>query len=84
MGVLRYYKGLNTLIEAAKQVDKRIVIAGDGPMEAELKNYAQHHNLSHVIFLGRISDADKDILFRLSRFFVFPSHLRGPCLCRIL
>src|SRR5205085_7176735 len=31
VGVLRYYKGLHTLVEAAKRFPGKIVIAGDGP-----------------------------------------------------
>lgn len=37
IGVLRYYKGLHVLIEAAAQVDAKVVIAGTGPEGDDLK-----------------------------------------------
>jgi glycosyltransferase involved in cell wall biosynthesis len=77
MGVLRYYKGLHTLMEASRKVSGPIVIAGAGPMEKEIKDFAESHNLTNIKFVGRISEEDKDILYRLSRFFVFPSHVRS-------
>lgn len=75
VGVLRYYKGLYVLLEAAKQVRTPIVIAGAGPMEASLKRFAREHNLSHVHFPGQISDRDKSALMSTCRALVFPSHL---------
>ncbi|TCQ98197.1 glycosyl transferase family 1 [Neorhizobium sp. JUb45] len=77
IGVLRYYKGLHTLIEAAKHVDADILIAGEGPVEGDLKNQAARAGLSNVHFLGPISDLDKAALLQLCTAFVFPSHLRS-------
>lgn len=77
VGVLRYYKGLHTLIEAAKHVDADILIAGEGPMEGELKTQAASAGLTNVHFLGAVSDLDKAALLELCTAFVFPSHLRS-------
>lgn len=77
VGVLRYYKGLHTLIEAAKDVDADILIAGDGPTEGELKAQAANSGLTNVHFLGPVSDIDKAALLELCTAFVFPSHLRS-------
>lgn len=77
VGVLRYYKGLHTLLEAAKYVDADILIAGEGPMEGKLKAMATRAGLSNVHFLGAISDIDKAALLELCIAFVFPSHLRS-------
>lgn len=77
VGVLRYYKGLHILIEAAKHVDADILIAGEGPMEAQLKAQAAAAGLTNVHFLGAVSDADKAALLELCAAFVFPSHLRS-------
>lgn len=76
VGVLRYYKGLDVLLEAAPAIRGRIVIAGSGPCEAQLKTRAKYLGLSNVIFLGEIEALDKDALFRLCSLFVFPSHRR--------
>ncbi len=77
VGVLRYYKGLHTLIKAARDVDADILIAGEGPMEGELKAQAVRAGLSNVQFLGPIGDLDKAALLELCTAFVFPSHLRS-------
>lgn len=77
VGVLRYYKGLRTLLEAAKQTGLAVVIAGDGPMRDELEAQAEADNLTNVIFLGNVSDDEKIALLDLSTALVFPSQLRS-------
>ncbi|MCS4091840.1 rhamnosyl/mannosyltransferase [Rhizobium sp. BK176] len=77
VGVLRYYKGVHILLEAARQTELDILLVGEGPMEASLKAYANDHRLGNVHFLGALSDADKSALLELSTGFVFPSHLRS-------
>lgn len=77
VGVLRYYKGLETLLRAAKGLGGRIVIAGSGPEAKHLQEHAAREGLSSVHFVGAVSDEDKMSLLRLSRAFVFPSHLRS-------
>lgn len=77
VGVLRYYKGLHILVEAARHVSYPIVIAGAGPIEAELKQQVQRLGLTNVHFLGHISDSDKSCLLSLAYGVVFPSHLRS-------
>ena len=76
VGALRYYKGLHTLLEAALRVTAPIVIAGMGPMEAELKAEVERRHLSHVHFVGAINEEDKAALLTLCYAVVFPSHLR--------
>ena len=77
VGVLRYYKGLDTLLTAAKKVKGSIVIVGDGPEGDWLRNYAKVNDLQNVHFLGSLSDDDKNALFSLCCGVVFPSHLRS-------
>lgn len=77
VGVLRYYKGLETLLRAAQGFEGRIVIAGTGPELAHLQDTAAREGLSNVRFVGSVSDEDKMCLLRLARAFVFPSHLRS-------
>lgn len=76
-GVLRYYKGVHILLQAAKQTKLDILLIGEGQMEASLKEYAQAHHLSNVHFLGALTDEDKSALLDLSTGLVFPSHLRS-------
>ncbi len=77
VGVLRYYKGLDTLLQAARGLRGKIVIAGAGPEAPRLEQNAAGQALDNVCFLGEVSDEDKICLLRLSRGFVFPSHLRS-------
>jgi O-antigen biosynthesis rhamnosyltransferase len=77
IGVLRYYKGLHVLLDAAPSIRHHIVIAGTGPCEQALKRQAKILGLTNVSFLGEIDQLDKDALYRLSTVFVFPSHLRS-------
>jgi rhamnosyl/mannosyltransferase len=77
VGVLRYYKGLDTLLQAAQGFRGKIVIAGSGPEEAALQQHAARERLDNVRFLGAITDEDKMCLLQLSCGFVFPSDLRS-------
>jgi len=77
VGVLRYYKGLHILLEAAGHTQANIVILGEGPEGVRLRLAAQRLGLSNVHFVGALPDADKNALFELCRAVVFPSHLRS-------
>lgn len=77
IGVLRYYKGLHILLQAALGTDYPIVIVGAGPIEGELKAQARKLGLRNIHFLGQVSDADKVALLTLCYGIVFPSHLRS-------
>ena len=77
VGLIRYYKGLHILLEAAQGTDYPIVILGAGPIESELKAQAAQLGLSNIHFLGFLSDEDKVALLTLCYAVVFPSHLRS-------
>jgi len=84
VGVLRYYKGLWSLLEAALTYNGLIVIAGSGPEESRLKEYATRNNLSNVIFIGTVSESDKVILMRGCIGLVLPSNLRAEAFGMVL
>lgn len=73
VGVLRYYKGLRYLLEAAVGQDFHIVIAGEGREKNELMALKNTLSLSNVTFLGRISDEDKFYLMSKCSMVVLPS-----------
>ena len=77
VGVLRYYKGLETLLAAAQGKNYPIVIVGQGPMEKKLKEQARRLGLANVEFAGFVEEEDKAALFSLCRAVVFPSHIRS-------
>lgn len=76
-GVLRYYKGLDALVDAAQGFPGRIVIVGDGPLADPLRQQIQRRGLSNVECVGYVSDEDKLALLQLARAFVFPSNVRS-------
>lgn len=84
LGVLRYYKGLHTLIEAAGDVPATIVIAGSGPEMERLRALAVKHRADRVVFAGQVSDAEKVALLRRCRALVLPSHLRSEAFGMVL
>ncbi|HQU08094.1 MAG TPA: glycosyltransferase family 4 protein [Candidatus Paceibacterota bacterium] len=77
VGVIRYYKGLHILMEAAQGTDYPIVIVGTGPIEEELKAQAAQLGLRNIHFLGHLPDEDKVALLTLCYGVLFPSHLRS-------
>lgn len=77
VGVLRYYKGLKYLIDAAAMNGLPVVIAGKGPELANLKKQIKELGLSNVHLLGFVSDDEKNVLLKLCKAFVFPSHVRS-------
>nr|WP_232371053.1 glycosyltransferase [Desulfogranum marinum] len=84
IGVLRYYKGLHFLLEAAKKVRSQIVIAGTGPEEKRLKEQCEDLRLKNVIFAGQVSNSEKVALLKKCRALVLPSHLRSEAFGMVL
>lgn len=84
VGVLRYYKGVQYLIEAASSVRVPIVIAGSGPMARSLMNQASALGLSNVIFAGQVSDGEKISLIGRCTALILPSHLRSEAYGMVL
>jgi glycosyltransferase involved in cell wall biosynthesis len=84
LGVLRYYKGLHTLIEAAPSVGAKIVIAGSGPEMSNLSALAKEVGASNVVLAGQVSHAEKLALLRRCRAMVLPSHLRSEAFGMVL
>ena len=84
IGVLRYYKGIHSLIHAAKSVKAKIIIAGSGPESMALKNLAEDLGVNNVVFLGQVTDAEKIALLQYCRALVLPSHLRSEAYGMVL
>jgi rhamnosyl/mannosyltransferase len=84
IGVLRYYKGLHTLVQAAASVRARVIIAGSGPEGATLQEQARQLGLTNVDFAGQVTDAEKAALLKRCRALVLPSHLRSEAFGMVL
>ncbi len=77
VGVLRHYKGLFVLLQAAKKADFPVVVVGAGPLEKKLKSVSVREGITSVRFLGRLSEEDKVALLILCYGVILPSHLRA-------
>lgn len=83
LGVLRYYKGLHVLIDAACASGLPVAIAGDGPERRALEAHARRLG-APVAFLGHVTDAEKMALLRDCCALVLPSHLRSEAFGMVL
>jgi O-antigen biosynthesis rhamnosyltransferase len=81
VGVLRYYKGLDFLLQAVQNTPIRVVIAGAGPEAARLIALKNAQKMENVHFVGQVGETDKAALYHLCRAAVAPSHLRTEAFC---
>jgi phosphatidylinositol alpha-1,6-mannosyltransferase len=73
------YKGHDTILRslplvAARVPDVRWVVIGHGSYEAYYRRLADSLNVAdHVVFLGAVSDQERDHWYRVCRLFAMPS-----------
>ncbi|MFB6271479.1 MAG: glycosyltransferase [Salinibacter sp.] len=73
-GRLSYYKGLNYLLEAMRDVDATLVIAGDGEERDALSSQVEEIGVTDkALFLGRLSDDELKYCYQHCDLFVLPS-----------
>jgi rhamnosyl/mannosyltransferase len=78
-GRLRYYKGLDTLLEALPALPGvRLVIVGDGPMRRELERLTDTLGLlDRVTFAGEVLDENLPGFHHAAHVFVLPANARA-------
>jgi len=84
IGVLRYYKGVHSLVAAAKSIKGSIVIAGDGPQAKIVRELSKMNQITNIIFLGKVSEKQKHALLKNCLALVLPSHLRSEAFGMVL
>lgn len=72
-GKLTKYKGVRYLIQAAKNIDAVIGIAGDGPQRLELETLVSDLKLNNVRFFGFVGSDDLIKLYYKADVCVVPS-----------
>ncbi len=78
VGRLRYYKGLQVLLKAMKDIEAHLLIVGDGPMRQEWEALTVELALTkRVTFLGHIPDAELPAYYQACDLFVLPSTHRS-------
>lgn len=84
LGVLRYYKGIHTLISAAKSLNAKVVIAGSGPESERLKKQVESLGLKNIFFAGQVTNKEKISLIKNCTALILPSHLRSEAYGMVL
>lgn len=77
VGVMRYYKGLDILLDAMQGTNFPLLIGGSGPIEKDLQQLVKKYKLTNVYFLGQLTEEDKSALLSLCLCLVFPSNFRS-------
>ena len=72
-GVLRWYKGLDILLDAAAKIEDDIVIVVKGDLYDRLESRIKNENLKNVHLTGFQSDHNLKFLIEKSRLIVLPS-----------
>lgn len=76
IGRLVWYKGCDVLLKAfksMKQKNCRLILIGSGVLEMELRQLAASLGLTHVEFMGRVSEKEKMRQIEMCDFLVLPS-----------
>lgn len=83
-GVLRWYKGLDLLLDASKTFGGNIVIVGKGPLYGHLRKRIKQEQLVNVHLLGFQPDNHLKILIQESKFITLPSTAAAEAFGQIL
>ncbi|MDC6448996.1 glycosyltransferase [Pseudomonadales bacterium] len=77
VGVLRYYKGLDVMLDAAISGNFKVVIAGSGPELTRLNQKYDFKKSPQVHFAGHVPEETKMALYKLCKAVVLPSFSRA-------
>ncbi|MFS2923955.1 glycosyltransferase family 4 protein [Bacteroides sp. 90-K9/2] len=73
-GRLSYEKGVKTLMEAFRRKNSyQLRIVGTGPLESELKDFKEKHDLNNIKFLGYKKGEELVSLVKNAYFVIVPS-----------
>lgn len=74
VGRVEALKGIDIVIKAFEQMrDQRLVVAGDGPLMEQMKEYIKEHNMSNVEFAGYLSKPQLQEKYRKARAVIMSS-----------
>ncbi len=71
LGRVNEVKGVRTLCKAAAQLDKKLIVIGDGELLPELKE--TYKNCSHIEFKGQMQWGEFMPILQKARFMVLPA-----------
>jgi glycosyltransferase involved in cell wall biosynthesis len=84
VGRLSESKGVGTLLQAWRELDIPLKIAGEGPMAGEVEELARQQSPEKFEYLGRLSRTQVFRALHGARFLVFPSRSYECCPLTIL
>jgi len=74
LGRMVHTKGLEYLLQAMRDVDARLIVAGAGPERERMEELSRHYGIANKVqMLGRVSEERKQELFATCTLFVMPS-----------
>ncbi len=74
VGRLSYYKGVDVLLKAMREVDGHLLVVGDGDLRAKLERGRKKYSLEEsVTFVGDVSDEELRWYYKRADVFVLPS-----------
>lgn len=78
VGRLRYYKGLEFLLEAMRDIEATLLVIGSGPMAGAWQELARNRGLAgRVHFLGEVADDELPAYYQAADVFVLPASHRS-------
>ncbi len=86
VGKLRYYKGLDTLLQALPLVPQaQLIVVGEGPMQQTWQSLSIDLGLrDRVNFVGEVGDADLPDYYHQADLFVLPANARSEAFGMVL
>ena len=74
VGRVEALKGIDVVVKAFEKIpDQKLIVAGDGPMMAEMKAYIKDHNMSNVKFAGYLDKAKVQEKYRGAKAVIMAS-----------
>jgi len=78
VGKLRYYKGLQYLLNAMPKIEARLLVVGTGPMAEAWQALAENLGLQDkTFFLGEVPDEEMPLYYHACDSFVLPASHRS-------
>ena len=85
VGRLNYYKGLQYLIEATKEIAANLVIIGEGPLKNSLRNKAKELGIEgKIFFLPFMTQEELVNFYKTCSVFVLPSIFKSEAFGLVL
>lgn len=82
LGAMRYYKGLDALLEASATINAPVVLAGGGPELDRIQGKAG--DSGRIVFAGEVSEDEKLALLKSCTALVLPSNKRSEAYGMVL